>query len=381
MLQNPLYIKSLHLVGYKSIRDAEITFQQGLNIIIGKNGGGKTNLLECLNAVVSNRVYVQNFDYDSFSVNFSIDEQSKQFSASKRNNKTVITLDKDVLDIDWTDIRNRVVAEIPEFAFPMSIIFVDKYSSRFIVFNIPNREHISLLKNPFSLVIKQNGTNQLKYSIEYSFLIIKLFLYFLESKIKLENNINNIKTSLPNYFLEFLDKYDLLKNLQKFSPIEDLRISPNINVYTQGFDNEISVQNIYVEFFVNGYWQSWQMLSDGTKRLFYLITEVILTNGVVLLEEPELGVHPHQLHQIMIFLKEQSEAKQIILTTHSPQVLDVLNADELERIIIADISKEQGSQFRHLDEKTIAKAKYYIENEGFISDFWRYSTLEPREVL
>ena len=149
----------------------------------------------------------------------------------------------------------------------------------------------------------------------------------------------------------------------------------------QGFDKQISVQNIYIEFLINGQWQSWQLLSDGTKRLFYLITEVILTNGVVLLEEPELGVHPHQLHQIMIFLKEQSEAKQIILTTHSPQVLDVLNSDELERIIIADISKEQGSHFRHLDEKTTAKAKYYLEEEGFISDFWRYSTLEPRSAL
>jgi predicted ATPase len=123
------------------------------------------------------------------------------------------------------------------------------------------------------------------------------------------------------------------------------------------------------------------MLSDGTKRLFYLITEVTLTNGIVLLEEPELGVHPHQLHQIMLFLKEQAEDKQIILTTHSPQVLDVLNSDELDRIIIAEVHKEKGSQFRHLDEKTTAKAKYYLEDEGFLSDFWRYSTLEPREVL
>ena len=97
----------------------------------------------------------------------------------------------------------------------------------------------------------------------------------------------------------------------------------------------------------------------------------------ILLEEPELGIHPHQLHQLMQFIKEQSREKQIILTTHSPQVLDVLGPDELDRVIICHSDPKNGTQLSHLTEKEIAKAKKYMKEEAFLSDYWRFSDLEP----
>jgi len=42
----PFYLKKAKLKGYKSIKDAEVEFHDGLNIIIGKNASGKSNLLE-----------------------------------------------------------------------------------------------------------------------------------------------------------------------------------------------------------------------------------------------------------------------------------------------------------------------------------------------
>lgn len=377
MLKNPLYLTSLHLAGYKSIRDAKIEFLEGLNIVIGKNGGGKTNLLEFVNSIINNKyIYNADFDFETFSTSFFVRTRQNELKVTKNSDSIVIEFNQDIYTIN-TENRN--------FLTPPTILITatQYYQKRLIIFNRPN-EKINLLDNPLKLLIKPNVSNKFRYSESRpsSFLILKLFLLFLARKIELGNAINDIKILIPNFFIEFIIKENLLNNLQKYSPIEDLRISPNINAYEQDFDNgEISVQNIYIEFLLNNRWHSWQMLSDGTKRLFYLITEVTLSNGIVLLEEPELGVHPHQLHQIMQFLKEQAETKQIILTTHSPQVLDVLNVDELDRIIVADVTKEKGSQFRHLDEKTVAKAKHYLENDGFISDFWRYSTLEPREML
>ena len=47
-MENQAYISHVHLKGYKSIRDMEIDFKPGLNIIIGPNGSGKTNFLDCL---------------------------------------------------------------------------------------------------------------------------------------------------------------------------------------------------------------------------------------------------------------------------------------------------------------------------------------------
>jgi predicted ATP-dependent endonuclease of OLD family len=81
----------------------------------------------------------------------------------------------------------------------------------------------------------------------------------------------------------------------------------------------------------------------------------------------------------MTFLKEQSKEKQIILTTHSPQVLDILNKDELDRIIIADFDPEKGSTFRHLDDKEIANAQNFM-SDMYLSDYWRFSDLEVDKV-
>jgi predicted ATPase len=147
-----------------------------------------------------------------------------------------------------------------------------------------------------------------------------------------------------------------------------------------------------LEFDINGNMLPFESLSDGTKRMFYIITETgvpdtsyfgsgFYSSGpdigrILLIEEPELGIHPHQLQLLMDFLKEQSQHKQIIITTHSPQVLDILKNDELNRIIIASHSPEKGTQLRQLTEKEETKAKTYMSETGFLSDYWKYSDLD-----
>ena len=97
---------------------------------------------------------------------------------------------------------------------------------------------------------------------------------------------------------------------------------------------------------------------------------------IFLLEEPELGIHPDQLHKLLLFLREQSEKRQIIITTHSPQVLDMLNENELDRITICELDEKKGTQFRNLKKAQIATAKKYMKEVGFLSDYWRYGSLE-----
>ena len=105
-------------------------------------------------------------------------------------------------------------------------------------------------------------------------------------------------------------------------------------------------------------------------------TGINFINRIIFIEEPELGIHPHQFHKLLEFLKEESENKQIIITTHSPQSLDVLNFNELDRIIIAySTNIKEGTKLRHLNENEVLKANEYIK-EDFLSDYWLYSDLE-----
>ncbi|MEY4927547.1 MAG: hypothetical protein RI894_1983 [Bacteroidota bacterium] len=48
------YFKNVHLKGYKSIKDTQIEFLRGLNIIIGQNGSGKTNFFGILRRCIEN---------------------------------------------------------------------------------------------------------------------------------------------------------------------------------------------------------------------------------------------------------------------------------------------------------------------------------------
>ena len=72
------YISKVHLKGYKSIKDLEIDFKPGLNIIIGPNGSGKTNFLEGL----LNQALLPKFREKSFVAIDLVDSQKNIYSWS-----------------------------------------------------------------------------------------------------------------------------------------------------------------------------------------------------------------------------------------------------------------------------------------------------------
>jgi predicted ATPase len=72
-----------------------------------------------------------------------------------------------------------------------------------------------------------------------------------------------------------------------------------------------------------------QHMSDGVLRVLAVACLLHLDNPptVVMLEEPENGIHPRLLREVVGILRDMSLAKapnecQVFLTTHSPYVLD-----------------------------------------------------------
>ena len=65
-------------------------------------------------------------------------------------------------------------------------------------------------------------------------------------------------------------------------------------------------------------------MSDGTLRALGLITAVFQrpTPPIVVIEEPELTMHPGALGAILDLLQHASERMQVVVTTHSPDILD-----------------------------------------------------------
>ena len=79
----------------------------------------------------------------------------------------------------------------------------------------------------------------------------------------------------------------------------------------------------YQHWRAQGAWQSEEQFSDGTLRLMGLLWAVMDKGGPLLLEEPELSLHPEivrVLPQMLARVQRQS-GRQVFVSTHSPDLL------------------------------------------------------------
>jgi predicted ATPase len=81
-----------------------------------------------------------------------------------------------------------------------------------------------------------------------------------------------------------------------------------------------------------GFGRPWSVgeVSDGTIQTLALLVAIYDPQSKMLfLEEPENSVHPWVIRNIMTACREASKRKQIIITSHSPIVMNLVQPDEL----------------------------------------------------
>ena len=115
----------------------------------------------------------------------------------------------------------------------------------------------------------------------------------------------------------------------------------------------------------HGAWQSEQDLSDGTLRLFGFLWSILDGSGPLLLEEPELSLHPEVVRHLpqLIARTQRRRRRQIIMSTHSADLLrdDGIGMDEVLLLMPSQEGTEvqpAGSKFqiRHLLEAGLSMA-------------------------
>jgi predicted ATPase len=94
--------------------------------------------------------------------------------------------------------------------------------------------------------------------------------------------------------------------------------------------------------------------SDGTLRVMALLALLLQPPEnlppVVVIDEPELGLHPSAIHLVAGLLLNASQHTQVIVATQSPALLDHF---EPEQIVVVD-RPERESIFRRLDSEQLA---------------------------
>jgi predicted ATPase len=95
-------------------------------------------------------------------------------------------------------------------------------------------------------------------------------------------------------------------------------------------------------------------LSDGTLRFIGLATLLLQPNNyrpsVILVDEPELGLHPYAITMLAAMVKSVAEKTQVILSTQSPFLLDQF---EPEDVLVAD-RQEDSTHFTRLSSERLA---------------------------
>ena len=71
-------------------------------------------------------------------------------------------------------------------------------------------------------------------------------------------------------------------------------------------------------------------MSDGTVNITALIIALYFEKSpIVIIEEPERNVHPSLISKVASLLKDASRKKQVIVTTHNPDIIKHIDLENL----------------------------------------------------
>ena len=113
----------------------------------------------------------------------------------------------------------------------------------------------------------------------------------------------------------------------------------------------------------DGYFNAYH-LSDGTLRFICLATLLMQPEppATIIIDEPELGLHPVAINKLAALVRAVSEKSQVILSTQSVNLIDNFSPED---IIVTNRTTE-GSTFERLHEEDFSE---WLQ-EYTLGDLW-----------
>ena len=111
-------------------------------------------------------------------------------------------------------------------------------------------------------------------------------------------------------------------------------------------------------------------LSDGTIRFICLATALLQPDpsATIVIDEPELGLHPYAISTLADLIKSASERTQVVISTQSPTLLDYF---EPEQIIV--VNRQDGrSTFERLDPQALTG---WLEDYS-VGELWQKNVVQ-----
>ncbi|WAM33551.1 AAA family ATPase [Caldicellulosiruptor morganii] len=397
-------ILKITVSGFKNIQNTSIEFNHPITAVVGPNGYGKSNLLQAIefgndfikanekakssmmrylpgtpinkNMSISEFYYeieaktifdemevIVNYGYkfmwSSGNTKLSITEEWLKIKPNKKGKRYSEyirrTLDKAFIKSSPKDRCDK------ETKIENNNLVINKLKSNDELFyhkivdeiNKLNIEMISKILPEFSFHLIPSKTNLPKSSIEENILFeILPTVYELKTNHseKFEYLLNGFKSLFPS--IEELDVAEI-KPTDIFK-----RLPKNEEFAEKMYISVVKERNLAKALDITS-------LSRGTLRIFAFLTSLILADlkaySLVGFEELEDSIHPKLLQKLLITLSNMSDNCKIIITSHSPYLIQFLDIDN----IYLAVPNDKGiAEFRKLPANKRNKIYNKIRDMG-----------------
>lgn len=375
-------INRLELENFRSFDRAELQLDGKSTVIFGVNGTGKTSVLTSINLLYANIVN-QIVNRKELKQNFNLELDDIQYGKKQTKIKA---------DFDLKEQRiiyhRSMVRKTGKRAHDLNALknIVSLFHEKYI--DDEKQENIPIFVN--------YGTNRLVLDIpmrirnKHTFDIYSAFDKAIENRIDFrtffewfrgqEDYENECKVQKAD--LEYKDK--ALETVRKAMLVmmdgcTDLRVARKPKLEMKVEKNGISLN---VSQLSDGEKCTMAMFGDLARRLSIanpLLDNPLLGEGVVLIDEIELHMHPSWQRNVLKQLRETFPNIQFIITTHSPIVLSEVNDDY--HVFFMRNSGISGEivEFRRLDgfdanyilEEFMGTKSMNTKTENLINDIYR----------
>jgi ABC-type lipoprotein export system ATPase subunit len=406
-----VHLASFRVRAYRSCKSAAFSPDARLTALIGSNGSGKTNLMQGLMLLCGpqGRRYRQNEEDVStlesrISATFVVNEKAVGFRASivyrptegnrdqlissdERWNFREITRKNEWLYLPYRDFIRSLASRPLErqrvyyhyngingrepLPRNLSVLMeaIGDFRRRTLYYSASQFTNPSLC--PPSFEIDEGGNLYDQSTPDGS---SREHLQFIHQLYRM------FKTQQPLYsaYISLVDKrgvklIDKLQWKEHKSSTKAYEVKAGGKVITTTRTRFVIIPTVYI----GDSHLSFAQLSEGTFRtlaiLFYVVTG---SSRLLLIEEPEVCVHHGLLTSVIEIIREFSQEKQIIFSTHSEAILDKLEPEHVRLVsrrnsgtVVSTVSKSMSArQYRAL--------KNYLETEGSLGEYWRHSGFE-----
>ena len=309
-------IKTLKLEGIRSFKEERIidfsvpdgkNEGSGLNIFVGPNNGGKSTIVESL--------YLLNGTSNFISENVYNNSSNKFYVEAINDDRKKVVLSSDRIG---SASCNRNYYDKDKVTSPFNLK----------IFVVPTKREIS---DNFG------SGNQDRY--EYS-----------------RNNGNNFRKNYRNDFGNRIIKADQRKDRSSFQKELEKVIKPVPDWQVKMNDNNL----FYMQFKFGDVVHKSIDSGDGYINLFNIVDSIYdaKDGDTIVIDEPEISLHPELQQNLMAFFLEHSKTKQIIIATHSVFLVDweiYKNGGKIFRVI----KENNTSNIYYLSQDTINKLNVF----------------------